>query len=101
MNNNLVLFGLFIGIGVADYFILRKSNDDLKKDILKRAAMDMQEQIKFSSVLDRMTRQELSDVDKFLSFGWKENTPKRITDKIDPALKQRLIAISNKYKIFT
>lgn len=101
MGKRFLLFCIMTGVCVADYILLRKSKDDIKQDILKKAAMDKQEEDRFSATLNKMTRKELLDVYKVFSFGIRESTSKAVADKLDPAFKQRIIAISRKYNIFT
>jgi hypothetical protein len=57
------------------------------------------ENAQFAAILDQMTRQELVDTAQVMQYT--ESTPKSITDKIDPLLKVRVAAISEKYNIFT
>jgi hypothetical protein len=92
----LILSGL--GIGFGSYFLLRKSNTQLKREILQN--VPDRDKVQFASILDQMTRQELMDTAEIMQYA-PENTPKSITDKIDPLLKVRLAAISKKYNIFT
>jgi hypothetical protein len=91
----LILSGL--GIGIGSYFLLRKSNTQLKREILQKVPDE--DKFDFASILDQMTRQELMDTAQIMQYT--ESTPKRITDKIDPLLKVRIAAISKKYNIFT
>lgn len=91
----LVLSGL--GIGIGSYFLFRRSNTQLKREILQQVSD--RDKFQFASILDQMTRQELLDTAQIMQYT--ESTPKSITDKIDPLLKVRLAAISEKYNIFT
>jgi hypothetical protein len=91
----LILSGL--GIGIGSYFLFRKSKTQLKREILQKVPDE--DKFQFASILDQMTRQELLDTAQVMQ--WSENTPKSITDKIDPLLKVRVAAISKKYNIFT
>jgi hypothetical protein len=91
----LVLSGL--GIGIGSYFLFRRSNTQLKNEILQK--VPDADKVRFASILDQMTRQELMDVAQIMQYT--ESTPKSITDKIDTLLKARVSAISQKYNIFT
>jgi hypothetical protein len=91
----LILSGL--GIGIGSYFLFRKSNTQLKREILQN--VPDRDKVQFASILDQMTRQELTDTAQIMQYT--ESTPKSITDKIDPLLKVRIAAISEKYNIFT
>jgi len=91
----LILSGL--GIGIGSYFLFRKSNTQLKREILQK--VPDAEKAQFAAILDQMTRQELVDTAQVMQYT--ESTPKSITDKIDPLLKVRVAAISEKYNIFT
>ena len=91
----LILSGL--GIGIGSYFLFRKSNIQLKREILQK--VPDAEKAQFAAILDQMTRQELMDTAQVMQYT--ESTPKSITDKIDPLLKVRVAAISKKYNIFT
>lgn len=91
----LILSGL--GIGIGSYFLFRRSNTQLKREILKK--VPDADKVQFASILDQMTRQELLDTAQVMQYT--ESTPKSITDKIDPLLKARVAAISKKYNIFT
>jgi hypothetical protein len=91
----LILSGLSIGIG--SYFLFRKSNTQLKREILQK--VPDADKVQFAAILDQMTRQELMDTAQIMQYT--ESTPKSITDKIDPLLKVRVAAISKKYNIFT
>lgn len=91
----LVLSGL--GIGVGSYFLFRKSNAQLKREMLEKTLDN--EKADFLSILNKMSRQELLDTAEIMKYS--ENTPKSVIDKIDPHLKERLNAISEKYNIFT
>jgi hypothetical protein len=91
----LILSGL--GIGIGGYFLFRKSNTQLKREILQKVP-DV-DKVQFAAKLDQMTRQELMDTAQVMQYT--ESTPKSITDKIDPLLKVRVAEISKKYKIFT
>jgi hypothetical protein len=93
----LLLFLSGLGIGIGSYFFLRKSNAQLKREILQKNPDE--DNLQFASILDQMTRQELLDTAEIMQYT--ESTPKSITDKIDPLLKVRLAAISKKYNIFT
>ena len=101
MNNKLLLFGLFLGIGVADYFLLRKSRNDIIQDIMKELSKESKNvQVDFLGKLNKMTRQELHDVYVAVSTI-KENSKKTVFAKLDPAFVQRMQVISKKYNIFT
>ena len=91
----LILSGL--GIGIGSYFLFRKSNTQLKREILQN--VPDADKVQFASILDQMTRHELMDTAEIMQYT--ESTPKSITDKIDPLLKVRVAAISKKYNIFT
>jgi hypothetical protein len=91
----LILSGL--GIGIGSYFLFRKSNTQLKREILQK--VPDAEKVQFANILDQMTRQELMDTAQVMQYT--ESTPKSITDRIDPLLKVRVAAISEKYNIFT
>jgi len=91
----LILSGL--GIGIGSYFLFRKSNTQLKREILQK--VPDADKVQFAAILDQMTRQELMDTAQIMQYT--ESTPKSITDKIDPLLKVRVAAISKKYNIFT
>jgi hypothetical protein len=86
-----------IGLGVGSYFITRPSKDQLRQQIL--AKVSPEDRNRWLIILQQMTRQELVDTAYVLQF--RENTPQSIIDKIDPAIKARIAAISNKYNIFT
>ena len=92
-----ILFLSGLGIGIGSYFLFRRSNTQLKREILQK--VPDQDKFQFASILDLMTRQELLDTAQIMQYS--ESTPKSITDKIDPLLKVRLAAISKKYNIFT
>jgi hypothetical protein len=90
-----ILFALSVaGIGTAGYFLTRKSNKELRLDIL--GLLPASDWPLFTPILERMTRQELLDTYRVLRTP--ENTK---TASIDPAFKVRVIAISKKYNIFT
>ena len=91
----LILSGL--GIGIGSYFLFRKSNTQLKREILQK--VPDADKVQFAAILEQMTRQELVDTAQIMQYT--ESTPKSITDKIDPLLKVRIAAISKKYNIFT
>ena len=91
----LILSGL--GIGIGSYFLFRKSNTQLKREILQK--VPDADKAQFAAILDQMTRQELMDTAQVMQYT--ESTPKSITDKIDPLLKVRVPAISKKYNILT
>lgn len=91
----LILSGL--GIGIGSYFLFRKSNTQLKREILQK--VPDADKVQFAAILDQMTRQELLDTAQVMQYT--ESTPKSIIDKIDPLLKVRVAAISEKYNIFT
>jgi hypothetical protein len=91
----LILSGL--GIGIGSYILFRKSNTQLKREILQK--VPDADKVQFAALLDQMTRQELMDTAQIMQYT--ESTPKSITDKIDPLLKVRVAAISKKYNIFT
>jgi hypothetical protein len=91
----LILSGL--GIGIGSYFLFRKSNTQLKREILQK--VPDADKVQFAAILDQMTRQELVDTAQVMQYT--ENTPRSISDKIDPLLKVRVAAISKKYNIFT
>jgi hypothetical protein len=94
MSKNILLAALVVGVGVADYFLLRKSKDDIKRDIV--SILPAKEKNSFKAILDKMNRQELSDSYQLIYatvIGKKKIT--------DPALANRLKLISNKYNIFT
>ncbi|MBO9565543.1 MAG: hypothetical protein J7621_22390 [Niastella sp.] len=93
----LLLVASGIGVGVVGYLIVRKSNDQLKQEILSRVSRE--EWPRWIVILNHMTRQELLDTAYVMQF--QENTPQRIIDQISPAIKARLAAISEKYNIFT
>ena len=93
----LILLFSGLGLGIGSYFLFRKSNTQLKREILQKTPDYDKSQ--FASILDQMTRQELLDTAQIMQYT--ESTPKSITDKIDPLLKVRLAAISKKYNIFT
>lgn len=91
----LVLSGL--GVGIGSYFLFRKSNAELKREILNKVSDN--ENDRFAATLDQMNRQELLDTLQLIQYV--ERSPKSITDRIDPLLQVRLEAISKKYNIFT
>jgi hypothetical protein len=91
----LVLCG--IGIGVGGYFLIRKSNNQLKQEILGQVPAE--EWPRWMVILNQMTRQELLDTAQVMRY--RENTPKSVIDQLDPAFKARVIAIGQKYNIFT
>lgn len=91
----LILSGL--GIGIGSYFLFRKSNTQLKREILQE--VPDADKVQFAAILDQMTRQELMDTAQIMQYT--ESTLKSITDKIDPLLKVRVATISKKYNIFT
>ena len=91
----LILSGL--GIGIGSYFLFRKSNTQLKREILQK--VPDADKVQFAAILNQMTRQELMDTSQIMQYT--ESTPRSITDKIDPLLKVRIAAISKKYNIFT
>jgi hypothetical protein len=86
-----------IGIGVGGYFLIWKSNHQLKQEILGQVPAE--EWPRWMVILNQMTRQELLDTAYVMQF--RENTPQRIIDQISPAIKARIAAISQKYNIFT
>lgn len=92
-----LLFLSGLGIGIGSYFLFRRSNTQLKGEILQK--VPDQDKFQFASVLDQMTRQELLDTAQIMQYSG--NTSNSISDKIDPLLKVRLAAISKKYNIFT
>ena len=101
MNKNVLLLALAAGIGIADYFLLRKSKAEIIQDILKITSKESKNsQVDFASTLNRMSRQELQDVYIVVS-SVKENTSKAVIDKLGPAFKERVRVISTKYNIFT
>ena len=91
----LILSGL--GIGIGSYFLFRRSNTQLKREILQK--VPDADKVQFASILDQMTRQELLDTAQVMQYT--ENTPRPITDMLDQLLKVRVAAISKKYNIFT
>ena len=91
----LILSGL--GIGIGSYFLFRRSNTQLKRAILLK--VPDADKVRLATILDQMTRQELLDTAQLMQYI--ESTPKSIADRIDPLLKVRLAAISEKYNIFT
>jgi hypothetical protein len=94
MSKKILLFALIAGVGIADYFLLRKSNNDLIKDI--NSILPAAEKTRFDSILKKMNRQELLDTYKLIYASGIEK--KKITDT---ALIARLNVISAKYNIFT
>lgn len=99
----LLLFTVALaGMGTAGYFLLRKSNTQLKKEIPNLLPSDnLADKQRLQNILNQMTRQELLDMHRFLSMRITESNAEKMKAKIDPALRLRLIAISNKYQIFT
>ena len=90
-----VLLGLsFIGIGTAGYFLLRKTKEQIKREI--NNILPANEKHSMDSVLSKMTRQELMDTHKLIKAS--VTGQKQL---LDAALKNRLKLISNKYNIFT
>lgn len=101
MNKNVFLFAVAAGIGIADYFLLRKSKAEIIRDILKITSKESKNsQADFAGTLNRMTRQELKDIYVVVT-NIKENTSKAVIDKLGPAFKERVRVISAKYNIFT
>ena len=94
MNKNIILLALAVGLGVADYMLLRKSKSDIIKDI--NAILPAREKYRDDNVWNKMNRQEL--VDSYQLLYASIISKKKITD---PALVNRLTIISNKYNIFT
>lgn len=89
------LLGLsVIGIGTAGYFLLRKSKEQLKREI--NNILPASEKNSMDAVLSKMTRQELMDTYKLIKAS--VTGQKQL---LDAALKDRLKLISNKYNIFT
>lgn len=94
MSKKILLIALIAGVGVADYFLLRKSNDDLLKDI--NGILPVVEKNRYDEVFKKMSRQELLDTYQLIYASAVRK--QKITD---PALVNRLKLISAKYNIFT
>ena len=84
MNNlsKILLFILSVGaLGAVGYFVLHKSNAQLKKEIFQLAAPDNQaDMIRLSNILNRMTRQELLDMHRLFSLRITEANAEKIAE---------------------
>lgn len=84
-------------IGTAGYFLIRKSDKSLREGILLK--VNTADLPRWTAIVSQMTRPELLDTYQVMQL--EENTKPAVVAALGPAFKARVIAIGNKYNIFT
>lgn len=96
MKKPIIIVVTLLIIGLTIFFMTRKSDSDIKKEILNYLSTDSQSsRDRMKIILEQMTSQELKDTLELLQAT---KAGKQISNS---ALQSRLNDISKKYNIFT